>query len=136
MSAQNSTVGAVKVSILARLPIARLIESEIILGLFSRNSKNAIRLFVDFSRQKSCETFAEIGEETNGIKSIINEEEATSYINVFLAERKVTLGDLKGREQREIRDQIIRHLKKNSILSIRRIADLLGMDRNIIQRIK
>lgn len=119
------------------LPRARLIESEIVLGLFSNNSKDAIRLFVDYSNQESFETFAEIGEESNENKPIISEAEATSYINIFLAERKVsTLGDLKGRDHRETRDQIIRHLKKNSILSIRRIADLLGIDRNIIQRVK
>lgn len=118
------------------LPIARLIEREIILGLFSRNSKNAIRLFIDYSKQESSERFTEIGEEINESKPIIREAEATSYINVFLAERKVTLGELKRRDHRETRDQIIRHLKKNSTLSIRRIADLLRIDRNIIQRVK
>ena len=69
------------------------------------------------------------------IKSEIDEENVNEYINGYLKSRNLKKEDLKRREHTKQKEDLIRQLKKRSNLSKRKIAILIGVNRETVRKV-
>jgi len=111
----------------------QIIERNEILEVFSTAEDRAIELFVEFSKQEFCDGFVDYEEEKF---DDIGEENVYLFIQKFLNDRSQTIELLMNKNNRSLRDELIAKLKQRPDLSGREIANILGVDRNIVQRIK
>ena len=105
----------------------KLIEHEEILSYFSEDRDRAIILFKEFNNQEDNDDFMDMEEE------LLNEEETLEYINSYLIEKNISLEHLKRREYREERDILVKELIGKSQLSLRKIAEILGINRETVR---
>ena len=112
-----------------------LTNKDIILQIFSNDEKIAVKQFVSFTREQSDDEFIDIKEETAPERVIQNEAEALSYIDNFLVEKGQKLTGKEWTEDKSVRNDLIRSLKDNSTLSTRKIAAIMGINRNTVQRV-
>lgn len=113
-----------------------IIDEEFILGMFSCIREKALELFKAFSQQENQDSFIEYKEDEKLNKAIQNEQEAKEYIAGQLRKHNVSLEEIKNASNIQIRNEIILKLKTKSSLSVRQIAEMLGIGRNIIQRLQ
>lgn len=107
----------------------KLIEHEEILSYFSEDRDRAIILFKEFSSQESNADFMGMEEE------LLDEEETLKYINSYLVKKSISLENLKQKEYRRELDNLVRELAEKSNLSIRKIAEILGINRETVRKI-
>lgn len=115
--------------------VKEIINRDLVLGILSRDQRNAVELFIKYTDQHSEYEFIDYVEiEEN--KSIINEKEAKGFVEIFLKGANLSLDEIAKKENNVIRNELIRELRTISKLSIRQIAYMLGVDRGVVQRIK
>ena len=114
--------------------IGSVVDTSVILELFSQDRKRAVELFKEYSQRENQDRFIDVKEEANINKSIQNEIDASLFIADFLQKENACLEDLKLRENCVLREALIIELRNKSSLSVRQMANLLDLDRNIIQR--
>lgn len=109
-----------------------LLDTRCILNLFAENVNRARELFLEFSSTEGEEVFIDCIDETSNDKKVINDEKgAIQFIADFLKQRRlITIVN------RQVRNELIKELKERSSLSVRTIAGILEIDRNIVQRVK
>ncbi|SDE67383.1 hypothetical protein, partial [Sporomusa acidovorans] len=98
--------------------------------------EKAVELFKEFSRQENQDSFIEYKEEEKVNKTIQNEQEAKEYIIEQLRTHNVSLEEITNVANIRIRNDLIVKLKNKSSLSVRQIAEILGIGRNIVQRVQ
>lgn len=103
------------------------IESGEILGIYSTDNKKALKLFKEYGSQRG-DTFLDVENEQEKQELIL------SKIQEFLLMKNKKLKDIQ--EDKNVRNQLIKILKEDSKLSIRKIAETMDIDRNIVQRVK
>ena len=104
--------------------------------MLSDDDEQSIKLFIMYSNELDDIELIDLQEENRLEKNILNEADARLYIAEFI-NKNVQQGDIEHlMEKRELRNELILELKANSTLSIREIARILGIDRNIVQRVK
>lgn len=111
-----------------------IIDEEFVLGMFSCEREKAMELFKEFSCQENQDSFIEHKEEEKINKTIQNEQQAKAYIAKQLKIHNVSLEEIKSASNIKIRNEIISKLKRKSSLSVRQIAEILSVGRNIVQR--
>jgi REP element-mobilizing transposase RayT len=114
-------------------PYADLIDCDKVMNLFSTDMEVARQDFIHFSKQESTDTLMEPWKEES---AIITPGHELQFIHNYLMENRIGLNELKSKENKTARKELIRILKVNSILSVRQISELLSLDRNTIQRTK
>jgi len=107
-------------------------ETKEILEMFSSDTKKALKEFIHYSNQYEEKNFLEMGET---IKSEINEVNVNEYINRYLKSRHLKKEDLKRREQVKQKEELIRQLNKGLNLSKRKIAILIGVNRETVRKV-
>lgn len=112
-----------------------IVNCKIVRSIFSEEKDRAITLFKEFSMLNSEDTFIDLSDKVvaNEI-SIQNEEQARDFVLNYLRQQHIEIEALKNDKQN--RNALIIQLKNQSRMSVRGIANLLGLDRNMIQRIK
>ena len=110
-----------------------MVEKDFVLKIFSKSEDRAIELFKEFSIQKNENKFIEFDDKIN-TESEININDATEYIEEYLTSNNQTISTLKDKNNRLVLIEIIKQLKNKDKLSIRQIANLLGIDKNIVYR--
>lgn len=115
------------------------IERENILSLFSPDKNKAVDLLIRYHHQKRLEknNIIELPEE-NGkhVHGLINEKEVKQYIQNYFKEHGFELSNFKERKYQSYRNKLISYLRKNSTLSIRRIAYILRVSKVTVQNVK
>jgi len=113
------------------------IDTEYVLGLFSENLQKARKQFIDFTSQKSDLEFIDITKENEKESpTITGEMQAREYIEKVLKKKGLEPGCLRQKGYEDIRNKLILDLRKNSNLSVRQIALVLGINRGMVQRVK
>jgi len=107
----------------------KLPDYEEILSYFSEDKDRAIKLFKEFSNQEDDKDYMDMEED------IIDAEEVIEYINRYLENKNITLESLKQREYKQERDILVQELIGNSRLSLRKIAEILGINRETVRKI-
>ena len=113
-------------------PYTEVPEIKEILEMFSSDIGKALKEFIHYSNQYEDRNFLEM-EET--IKSGIDEENVNEYIKRYLKSRNLKKEDLKRREHTQQKEDLIRQLTKRSNLSKRKIAILIGVNRETVRRV-
>jgi len=103
-----------------------------ILEMFSSDTKRALKEFIHYSNKYEEKNFLEMKET---IKPEINEENVKEYINGYLKSRNLKKEDLKRREHAKQKEDLIQQLKKRSNLSKRKIAILIGINRETVRKV-
>lgn len=104
--------------------------------MFSPDEEKAINMFMKFSREPAEEEFIDINDRGEKTRKILTEADARAFIEDFLGKKRTEDMEKEWKENKVIRDKLIRDLKTNSVLTIKEIAEILGLDRNIVQRAK
>jgi putative transposase len=112
------------------------IDKRFILEIFSDDIEKAIEIFIDYSKMQDDGHFMDLQEENVAEKTIQTENQAKELIMHYLVNHNINISDLKNRQKEDLRRDIISTLKRKSNLSIRQIANLLDIDRNMVQRTK
>jgi len=105
------------------------IERNFVLGMFADKEDEAIRLFIQFTGQGNQDGFIEYEDEETGNKTILSEKDAKIFIDNFLKDND------KGLNNTDTKNNLIKELRVKSNLSIRQIAEILGVNRGVVQRI-
>jgi len=103
-----------------------------ILELFSSDIERALKEFIHYSNKYEEKNFLEM---KKIIESEINEENVEEYINGYLKSRNLKKEDLKRREHTKQKEDLIQQLKKRSNLSKRKIAILIGVNRETVRKV-
>lgn len=110
-----------------------LIERETVLGMFFKDKKKSIELFKEFS-EKDCDTkFIEYEEVDNEEKRLEEEKEIRAIVEGYLTKNNINNDSYL--ENKKIRNDIIVVIRNKGGFSIRRIAEVLGINRGIIQNV-
>jgi len=107
--------------------LSKLVDQEIILGLFHTERSQAQKQYIEFMHTTSTDCFIDIAE-----KNAMEEEEARVVFQNMLD--NCSFWDGKHIPQ-SILSQLIIDFKKKSGLSVRRIAEITGIDKSKIMRL-
>jgi putative transposase len=110
------------------------IDKDFVLGMLSDNRKRAAELFAEQSNLQSENGFIEY-EELEENKTLVSEKYVKYFIDQYLSGEGMEISQINDKEKSSIRNELIRELKLKSNLSIRQIADILGVNRGVVQRI-
>ena len=116
-----------------------LIDGENILSLFSQDKERAIDLFIQYHHQNIPEksNIIELPEEDKKYdQSLINERETKQYLQNYFEKFNLELSNLKEKGHQSHRNNLISYLKLNSNLSIRGIANILGVGATTVYTIQ
>lgn len=105
-----------------------LVDKEFILQFFSIQSESALKLFAEFHSQPNEDRILDC--DKHEIDAVVKK-----YVAEYLASKHQTLAWLKQKENISQRNELIRLLKKKCF-PIRKIAEILDIGRNIVQRVK
>lgn len=105
------------------------VDAGYVLSMIDGNLNEAVRVFKWFSHEKDDTNYMD--EETEMVKTV---EEGRAYLEELIAHKwpgvaKTTIIKDKGR-----RNEVIRDLRSNTGLSIRKTAELLGVNRRVVER--
>lgn len=93
-----------------------------------------IEAIVSNSENYSKDSFIEGYSNMRKHIDFLDYEEAQAYVENFLGYNHISLQDLKA--NKDLRNELIQKLKAASNLSIRKIAELLNINRGVVQRTK
>jgi hypothetical protein len=92
-------------------------------------------MFKELSQQKDDIEFIDVEEGVPGDKALIKGiKDAQDFIEEYLLPLNICIEDLKNKDYKEIRDQLIIELKEKSNLTLREIGGLLGVSKNLVAR--
>jgi len=114
----------------------RMIAIEDVLKLFSKNLPKALSLFIKFSQEEDNRDFLEYKEGNQNKKEIDTNQKALNFRDQYLKKNHLELTSLKERRNKIFRDELISELKNKSVLADREIANLLEINRGIVQLVK
>ena len=113
-----------------------MIATEDVLKLFSENLPKALSLFIKFSQEEDNRDFLEYKEGNQNKKEIDTNQKALNFRDQYLKKNHLELTALKERRNKISRDELISELKNKSVLADREIANLLEINRGIVQLVK
>ncbi len=110
------------------------VDTDFILSIFAKDQREARLLFAQFMEDESLETFLDVKEDAP--KDLL-----TSYQVMDFLKNQAIIHGIEGdyrmlKSHRAVIEETIRELKTRSTLSIRRIAELLEVNRGLVQRIR
>ena len=111
----------------------RIVEIDMILGIYSTNREKAILQFIEYTNQNCDKMFIDLNKETlkNESETIDSEKEIISKI---LEDYQLDVKGLANLEDKLKRKKIIFKIKQGSNLSIRELSRLLCLSKDIIFR--
>jgi hypothetical protein len=98
--------------------------------MLSHSRAESVKMFIDFSSQNGSKDHLDIDDES---KPLFSEADITDFINEYLSEKKLRINDLNSAQNRLQRDELFVELKVKFDLSARKIADTLGISREIVR---
>ena len=113
-----------------------IIDKEDILTIFSSKIPEAIQRFQTFSQKPSISIGLEYKSNNLSVKEMTHFEQVQKYIRKYIKEKNLKIEDISKSQNFHYRNDLILNLKRKSNLSIREIAEILGINRGIVSRIK
>lgn len=111
-------------------PEAQLVDAQYILGIISQDPK-ITEEFKRFSNEKDDTAFLDY--DSGGIAGKVQEGQA--YLAQYLKKEWPDASIEVIRKDPKIHKEVIAELRTNTRLSIRKIAEILGLDRGIVERV-
>ncbi len=110
--------------------LKKLVDHRFILNMFSSSIIDAREAFVVFSNQEPEERFLDVDDEKS-----LEEQKAEAMVSQQLKDRGLSKESLKLRANIHVRNEIIALLRKRTDLSVRKIAEILGINKNMVGRV-
>ena len=111
------------------------VDTQFILNTLSNDAWKSVQMFKELSQQKDDIEFIDVEEGVPGDKALIKGiKDAQDFIEEYLLPLNICIEDLKNKDYKEIRDQLIIELKEKSNLTLREIGGLLGVSKNLVAR--
>ena len=107
------------------------LDTNFVLDIFSENRSTAVKEFERFSLEADDSTYIGCEDE----KPIRTLDEGRTYLEDYLSQA-FGLEINQIRENKQLRKEIILHLRTQTSLSQRVIAELLGVDKSLVERLK
>lgn len=107
---------------------AKMLDTDVITGLFSNNSKVAIEKFEEFMNESSEESFVDLNEDME----VMEEEFARELFEKLLRGQGL---EVESSSRVQISESLIKDFKAKTNLSIRKIAAITGVNKDKINRI-
>jgi len=126
--AENYKWSSYKVYVKGANRYGALPETGEILSFFSNERQQAIAHFKEFIGQVEEREFLDIEDEQ------MDEENLHQFINRYLVEKGVKFDELSRVENKRIRNELIVEIVSQSNLSLRRISELTGFNRETVRR--
>lgn len=114
------------------------LEVDFILNIFSYYKKKAKELFEEHSRNNDVSNFIDIEDEIDiPNKGLLRVEDIEKRVSRFLEAHSISYNRLmRDRENIKLRNELILQLKNHSNFSNRDLAQILKINRNVVQRAK
>jgi DNA-binding transcriptional regulator YiaG len=109
------------------------IDRDFVLKMFAENAKEAVILFQEFNEKYCNMELLEYDERDREEIRVAEDQEARIIINEYLRHRNLTQDNLIS--NKDIRNELILLLRNKLGLSIRRIAELLEINRGVVQKV-
>lgn len=106
------------------------VDTQYILGIIAEGWQEAIKEFIRFSTEEDTSSYLDWDDE-DSIQTI---EQGRGYLEDYLMTYYQGVAWEQLRQDAMIKKKVIQYLRSTTKLSIRTIAELLGVDRNIVQR--
>ncbi len=113
--------------------IRKCIDIDFVLNIFANSREAGLKRFMEYSNHITKEEFMD---ENDIILTKMSDEQANRFINTCLLSYGFEIMDLSSKKKVELREQIIRELKMNKELSLRQIANALGVSKSMVDRVK
>jgi len=120
---------------------SRMINTKVILGMFSHNEPEAVRRFVEFTNEtineSTTEKFLDIDNTAERPEMPVISAASVLSTNVLeevLKSRGYSLNEIRSLKDKIKRDEILREIKEKSSMSVRELARILGISKDIIFR--
>ncbi|SKC40454.1 REP-associated tyrosine transposase [Maledivibacter halophilus] len=113
-----------------------IVDNNFILLMFSKNKREAVKLFIEYSLQENEDVFIDERKKEKKKKIILTEKAARDFIDKFLNKNNLKLDEIRNKENKKLRNELILELRKKSNLSIRNISSLLKISRGVVQNVK
>jgi len=108
-----------------------LLDVSFILKLYSDNLSNAINRFSDFTGSDNDDIYLDDYSEKE------EEDRIRDYIAFISKEAQISIDELiNNKNNISLRNEVIRDIKANSLLSISKLANILGISRSIINKVQ
>lgn len=107
-------------------------EIDEVLGIFSNSKQKSIELFEEFSAQNDNTGFADLKEDE---KKYAGTEGIARYLKEYLAEKGLKPEIISQSEYRHIRDELIRGIARDVHVSLRKVAETLGVNREVVRKV-
>lgn len=107
---------------------SKLIDTNLIMGLFSNDKKVAMKKFEEFMNEKTSEAFLDISEKSE----VMEEEAAVELFEQMLMGRKL---EVHQGGKVYFPDELIRDFRVKTKLSIRKIAEITGLNKDRVNKI-
>jgi len=104
-----------------------------ILSLFAQEKNKAIEYFKEFSYKENDDQFIDVKEDDSDV--FFCQETDNSWVEKYLKDKNLSITDLKTDCNKHYLQDVIVNLRIKTRLSIREIADFLGLNRGIVQRV-
>lgn len=107
-----------------------IIDAGDILAIISSSKEKALAHFTKINQEATNEVFIDLEEEKE-----ISEINVAEFINSYLTQSNIKKEDLKNRMNKSKREELVRLLLVKSNFSLRGIADITGLNREIVRKI-
>jgi Transposase and inactivated derivatives len=111
---------------------SNIVDCDFVLNLFSEDLQTARGQFIDFNNDYSGDQCLDVD---HG-KPMAPGQKADMLVQKYLSIRNYQMQLSLIKEDRHLRNEIISELKRHSDLSVRQIADYVGVDRGVVERVK
>ena len=108
-----------------------LLECDEVLSIFSEDKHRAMILFREFGNKEDQDDFIDMQEK----EGKLGEEEALECIKHYLEKKSIGFEHLNQREYRLERETVVNELIYKSSLSLRKIAEVTGINRETVRKI-
>ncbi len=108
----------------------KLVDSLYILGMISEDSNQALQEFERFSTERDKTEYMDDDETVRTL------EQGRVFLEEYLKKNWQWVTGKELIKNVEIRTQVIRELKSNTRLSVRKIAELMGINRGMVQEVQ
>jgi len=112
--------------------VSKRVNTELLLGMFSDNETLAIRLFEEFTNQTSEEKFIDMDNKAE--KPEMSVKNGVHVVEKLLENRGYKLAEIRYLKNKKKRDEILREVKENSLMSVRELSRVLGISKDKIFR--
>lgn len=107
---------------------AKMLDTDIILGLFSEDREEAIKKYEKYMNEECDEIFIDLEEEVE----IMDEEAARELFQKMLIDQGL---ENKNKEKVQVPDNLVKKLKEKTNLSARKIAVITGLNKDKVSKI-